>query len=205
MIHATSLTKMVSWGHCLAPLTPPEERTGPGLCSPIAVCLLVIIRCSWEPSHPTCPASGSSSGCPKHPLPSPGPSWAAWTPPPPQSFLCHVPFPVWCLYVHWNIPCNTSSWASLGLWNMGGGQVALISLNGPDEPHLVLPTPMDLGAHFSSAVRGSTAPVLATLSWAELALAAPWKNGFQCNAYKHAEVVSAGFILCDSWFQCSSG
>lgn len=30
MMHSTSLTKTVFWGHWLAPVTPPEHLTGPG-------------------------------------------------------------------------------------------------------------------------------------------------------------------------------
>jgi len=44
------------------------------------------------------------------------------------------------------------------------GQVALISLNGPDEPHLGPPHPHGPGAQFSSAERWHTALVLAMTS-----------------------------------------
>lgn len=144
-------------------MTPPEDRAVPELCSPIAACLLGIMRYSWEPSHPACPASGGSSGCPpQDPHGQPEPPTPKFPMPCPISSLvslCSLEYPLQHLL-------SKPGAVKRGRTHLAGrgAQVALISLNGPDEPHWVLPATMDLRAHFSSAARRPPALVLATLS-----------------------------------------
>lgn len=161
-------------GHWLAPLTPHEDVTVPGLFLPSAVCSLPLL----EPSSPACPAFGGSSGCPEHTLPSPGPWWAAWTPKFPIARPVSSVVPL-CA------PASPPAALAGGCGARRGLQMALLSLNGHDAPHLgrpgdaphlVLPTHVE---PISAALWGGSQPCSLWLR-AELALAAPWGNGVRC-------------------------
>lgn len=140
MMHATSLTKTVFWGHWLAPVTPPEHLPGPGLVS-----------------------------------------YATF----------HFQFGASILHL---LLLRKSQVVKYGRTHLAGRgvQMALISLNGPDEPHLDPPHPQGPRSPFQLSCEGAHSPrsCYSELSWAASRYSlrrvafSPW--------LMNTEVVSAG-------------